>query len=83
MSFILICIIAIAALGVVAALSSIGGKEEPIQRGEDCATCSSMQDGSCKIACLIERQRVGAPAGMEKKKRQQSNKQVDEDVSNE
>ena len=64
MSFAIICIAAIAALGVIAALTSIGGKDEPIVQGHDCSTCTSHDDGSCKIACLLE----------EKKKRE-SNKQ--------
>ena len=64
MSFAIICIADIAALGVIAALTSIGGKDEPIVQGHDCSTCTSHDDGSCKIACLLE----------EKKKRE-SNKQ--------
>jgi hypothetical protein len=64
MSFFLICIIAIAALGVVAAIASWGGTDDPIVEAEDCATCSSKNDGSCKIACLME----------EKKKRQDNKK---------
>ncbi len=69
MSFALICIIAIVALGIVAALTSIGGKDEPIVEGNDCATCSSKADGSCKIACL-----------MEEKKRQKDNKPAEDSV---
>ena len=79
MSFAIICIIAIVGLGIVAALSSIGGKEEPITQGKDCATCSSMADGACKIACLMEKQRTDQSAGMEKKK-QEGNKPAEEDV---
>jgi hypothetical protein len=69
MSFALICIIAILGLGIVAALSSIGGKDEPVVQGHDCSSCASMTDGSCKIACL-----------MEEKKRKQGNKEVKESV---
>jgi hypothetical protein len=69
MSFALICIIAIVVLGIFAALTSIGGKEEPIVEGHDCSTCSSMTDGSCKIACL-----------MEEKKKKQSNNQTEDSV---
>lgn len=69
MSFALICIIAIVALGILAALTSIGGKEEPIVEGHDCSTCSSMADGSCKIACL-----------MDEKKRREGNNQPGESV---
>lgn len=69
MSFALICIISIIALGVVAALTSIGSKDEPIVQGEDCSTCSSHADGSCKIACL-----------MEEKKKREDNKQDEDSV---
>ena len=70
MKFAIICILAIVVLGVIAALASLGGKDdEPIVVGNDCASCSSMADGSCKIACL-----------MEEKKRQQDNKQPDNSV---
>lgn len=65
MSFALICIIAIGALGVIAAISSIGGKDEPIVEASDCSTCTSKTDGSCKIACL-----------MEEKKKRENNIQV-------
>ncbi len=70
MNFIIICIGAIAALGLVAALASLGGKDEPINQGHDCTTCSSMADGSCKIACL-----------MEEKKKRENNKTEDKAVS--
>lgn len=65
MSFALICIIAIIALGIIAAITSIGGKDEPVVEANDCSTCISKTDGSCKIACL-----------MEEKKKQESNIQV-------
>ena len=58
MSFALIAVGAIVVLGVVAALTSIGSKEEPIVEGKDCSTCSSMKDGSCKIACLMEEKKL-------------------------
>lgn len=64
MNFVILCLIAIAALGVVAAIASWGSTDDPIVQGHDCATCSSKDDGSCKIACL-----------MEEKKKQQGNKQ--------
>ena len=69
MDFALICIISIVALGIVAALTSIGSKDEPIVQGEDCSTCSSRTDGSCKIACL-----------MEEKRKRQDNKQAEDSV---
>ena len=51
MQFLLIVIIALVALGAVAALFSIGGKDEPIvQKEGDCASCSSRVD--CKLADL-------------------------------
>jgi hypothetical protein len=65
MSFLLICIGSIVLLGILAALFSIGGKDEPIVQGKDCSTCSSLADGSCKIACL-----------MEEKKKQSDNKET-------
>jgi hypothetical protein len=69
MSFALICIVSIVILGILAALFSLGSKEDPIVQGKDCSTCSSMADGSCKIACL-----------MEEKKKLQDNKQTDSSV---
>jgi len=72
MSFVLICIASIILLGILAALSSLGGKDEPVVEGKNCSTCSSMTDGSCKIACLME----STQAGMEKKK-QKNNKKTD------
>ena len=53
MDFLLIVIIALVALGAVAALFSIGGKDEPIVTKEgDCASCSSRSE--CKLAELKE-----------------------------
>jgi len=69
MSFAIICIASIAVLGVFAALSSIGGKDEPIVEAHDCSSCSSMTDGSCKIACL-----------MKEKKERESNNQAEQNV---
>lgn len=69
MSFTLICIGSIVVLGIIAALASLGGKDEPIVQGHDCATCSSHDDGSCKIACLLE-----------EKKRQQGNNPMEKSV---
>ena len=51
MDFLLIVIISLVALGAVAALFSIGGKDEPIVTKEgDCASCTSRVD--CKLAEL-------------------------------
>lgn len=66
MEFVLICIGALVALGVVAALASMftkGGTDEPIVEAHDCSSCSSMASGECKIGCLLE-----------EKKRRESNK---------
>lgn len=71
MDFILIAIGSIIVLGIVAALTSIGGKDEPVVEAHDCSTCSSLSDGSCKIACL-----------MEEKKKRKNNKTGENCVSN-
>lgn len=68
MTFALICLAMIAVIGIVAALLS-KGDDSPVVVAEDCSTCSSKADGSCKIACL-----------MEEKKRRESNKMADDDV---
>ena len=53
MSFLLIVIISLVALGAVAAIFSIGGKDEPIIKDEgDCGACSSRSE--CKLADLKE-----------------------------
>ena len=57
MQFALICIGALVALGIMAALASMltkGGTDEPVVEAHDCASCSSKVSGDCKIACLIE-----------------------------
>ena len=66
MQFALICIGSLVVLGMVAAVASLvtkGGTDSPVVEGHDCATCSSMASGDCKIACL-----------MEEKKRREGNK---------
>ncbi len=60
MQFVLICILSLVVLGVVAALSSMftkGGTDAPIAEAHDCATCSSVASGECKIGCLIQEKR--------------------------
>ena len=53
MQFLLIVVIALVALGAVAAIFSIGGTDEPIVTKEgDCASCSSRSE--CKLAELKE-----------------------------
>jgi hypothetical protein len=60
MQFVLICVGALAALGVLAALVSMftkGGTDEHVVEAHDCSTCSSVASGECKIGCLIEEKR--------------------------
>ena len=53
MSFLLIVVISLVVLGAVAALFSIGGKDEPIvQKEGDCGSCGSRAE--CKLAELKE-----------------------------
>ena len=57
MQFALICIGALVALGIVAALASMltkGGTDEPVVEGHDCASCSSRLTARLQIACLME-----------------------------
>jgi len=55
MSFAVVCIIALAVLGVVAAVASwLQGGSDEIAVGHDCSTCTSADDGSCKLHCLME-----------------------------
>lgn len=71
MKFALICIGSLVLLGIIAALASMftkGGTDAPVVEGRDCSTCSAVADGSCKIGCLMEKQRENTMAGMEKKK---------------
>ena len=66
MGFLKVCIVMIVVLGVVAAIATVfseGGSDTPINKGHDCATCSSMERNECKIGCLLE-----------EKKRQKDNK---------
>ena len=53
MQFLLIVVISLVVLGLVAALFSLGGKDEPIHQAEDgCASCSSRTE--CKLAEMQE-----------------------------
>lgn len=64
MEFALVCFLGLVALGIVAVIAQRfqkGGDE--VTEAHDCASCSAVQDGSCKIGCLIE-----------EKKRQKDNK---------
>ena len=56
MNFLLIVIISLVALGIIAAIFSLGGKDEPIVKGEgECASCGSRLE--CKLAELKEEER--------------------------
>ena len=47
--------IALVALGVVAAVASrFQGGNDDIVVGHDCSTCTSADDGSCQLHCLME-----------------------------
>ena len=51
MQFVLICVLALLALGVVAALASMftkGGTDEPVVEAHDCSSCSSVASGRCE-----------------------------------
>ena len=68
MQFLLICVASLAVLGIVAAVASAltkGGTDAPVQEERDCASCSSVASGECKIGCLIEekRRREGNKSG--------------------
>ena len=64
MAFALVCIIGLVALGIVAAIASrLQGGSDEVQEAHDCASCSAVASGECKIGCLIE-----------EKKRQKGNK---------
>ena len=55
MSFAIVCIGIIVAIGVIAAIASHFDKgDDNIIVGHDCATCTAAQEGDCKIHCLIE-----------------------------
>lgn len=58
MSFAVVCIVALAMLGIVAAIASrLQGGDDDISTGHDCSTCLSADDGSCKLHCLMEERR--------------------------
>ena len=55
MTFALVCIGMIVGLGVIALIANKFDKgEDVIQEGHDCSTCTSAQEGDCKIHCLIK-----------------------------
>jgi tetratricopeptide (TPR) repeat protein len=54
MQFLLIVVISLVVLGAIAALFSMGGKDEPIVTKEgDCASCSSRSE--CKLADIVDK----------------------------
>ena len=56
MQFLLIVIVSLVALGAVAAIFSIGDKDEPVVTKEgDCASCSSRSE--CKLAEVVDKGR--------------------------
>ena len=55
MSFAVLCISALAILGIVAAVAShFQGGDDVVTAGHDCSSCASADDGSCKLHCLME-----------------------------
>lgn len=75
MEFALVCLIGIVALGIVAAIASrLQGGDDEVKEAHDCASCSAVATGECKIGCLIERQRAGEKHSEMEKKQQKDNK---------
>ena len=63
MSFALVCIGMIVALGVVAAVANLFDKgKDTVEQGHDCSTCTAAQDESCKLHCLMEEKKKGSSA---------------------
>jgi hypothetical protein len=55
MEFALVCFIGLLVLGIVAAVASRFDKgEDEVTVAHDCASCSAVASGECKIGCLIE-----------------------------
>ena len=55
MEFALVCILGLVALGVIAAIASYFQKgDDEVKEVHDCASCSAVASGECKIGCLIE-----------------------------
>lgn len=55
MSFALVCIGMIVALGVIAAVANmVDNGDDCIVTGHDCSTCTAADEGTCKIHCLME-----------------------------
>ncbi len=55
MTFVIVCIGMIVALGLVALVANYFDKgEDTIVEGHDCSTCTEAEHGGCKIHCLME-----------------------------
>ncbi len=55
MTFALVCVAMIGALGVIALIANWFDKgEDVIKQAHDCATCTAADEGECKIHCLIQ-----------------------------
>ena len=73
---VVICIVALGALGIIAAIASMltkGGTDAPVVEGRDCSTCSSVASGECKIGCLLEEKRRREGNNVEEKRRRDGN----------
>jgi hypothetical protein len=58
MNFAVVCISALVVLGIVAAIASrLQGGDDEVKETHDCASCSAVASGECKIGCLIEEKR--------------------------
>ena len=68
MTFVIVCIGMIVALGLVALVANYFDKgEDTIVEGHDCSTCTEAEHGDCKIHCLMEEA---------KKKKKKKNRQM-------
>lgn len=55
MSFAVVCIGLIVALGIVALVANRFDKgDDTIVKGHDCSNCTAADEGECKIHCLLE-----------------------------
>ena len=55
MQFVIVCILLIVGLAVVALIANVfDSSDDVIQEGHDCSSCTSAQEGDCKIHCLIK-----------------------------
>ena len=58
MNFAVVCISALVVLGILAAIASrLQGGDDEVKEAHDCASCSAVASGECKIGCLIEEKR--------------------------